>query len=555
MSRLWLEETDWKQLRKEHDLPKGFVEAFEDRVEEDRQDAFFFEANREILLISPDAETLRKLSSVAHVEASSGETYKFQVRDMDVWNSSKSLDEMKEVFLDIIGEERPNFFEWLERTYERQHVFTIEKENTYYVLKASSAERLQYAKEIDQVADNLVMDLSDTKARIDFGSKSRAAIKKALLKKGYPVQADYAFKEVEESIGAELNCDLRPYQQDMLEEAWRRKACVLANPSGSGKTVTAIGMICKADSPTLVLVPQRSLIPQWKEELLDKTSLDESQIGEFHGDTKEMRDVTLATYHIASSKTELFRKEWGLIIFDEVHHIPSDVFRKTADIQSTRRLGLSASPVREDSREREIFALIGPEIGGDWSFFFERGHVLRPEVTMHFVDWASEGYRKRYENAEGIQKHIIASQNPAKHGKLEQLLEEYDDSKVIVFCDWLDQAEELAEKFDIPYLTGETPHEERNEVMDRFRGGELSRLIISRIGDEGLDIPDADATIVMSGQGGSRRQATQRAGRVMRPQGDAKVHFVATKGSNEEDFVRRQMDLMKEKGIQITVDD
>jgi DNA excision repair protein ERCC-3 len=544
----------WDELQDRFDLPEEFIEAFEERSNAHMGDVHFFESSREIIAVAPTEDELRKLSSVAHLETSADDIYKFQVREMDIWNTDLDLDEIQEAFRQILRTEYPNFMEWVERTYERQEVYTITKEGMHYVLKASSPERMQYARGVDRVADNLVTELSNTKSQIDFGSESRAEIKRALLDKGFPVQDEYAFDEVDESIGAELTCELRPYQKEMLEEAWERRACVLANPSGSGKTVTAIGMIARADSPTLILVPQRSLIPQWKEEILDKTSLGEDQIGEYHGDTKEMNDITIATYHIAGRKTSLFQEDWGLIIFDEVHHIPSKVFRKTARLQSKRRLGLSASPVREDSKERDIFTLIGPAIGGEWGFFFHKGHVLKPDVSIHFVDWDSIGYRKKYENAEGINKQIVASMNPRKETKLEELLAAKDGEKTVIFCDWLDQAEGLSEEFDIPFVTGETDHDRREEILGQFRDGEIDRMIISRVGDEGLDIPDAEVAIVMSGQGGSRRQATQRAGRVMRPEGGAEVHFVATKGSVEEDFVKRQMQLMKEKGINITVE-
>lgn len=548
-----LTRSDWEEIREQYDVPEMVHEAVDDRFDDENERVFFFEAEREIIIVNPRSETLRELSSVAHLESSTEEGYKFGVSQMDVWNTGMELEEIRETFEQYIGE-RPNFNEWLKRTYERQHVYKITKQGHAFVFEASTPERLEYAKQIDAVAENLVTDLSDTQARIDFGSNARAEIKKALIKKGYPVTDDYDMDDVDVSLGIELDCTLRDYQQELLDEAWERQACVLANPSGSGKTVTAIGMIAKADAPTLILVPQRSLIPQWREELKDKTTLEDEQIGEYHGDTKNIEDVTIATYHIAASKTPLFRQEWGLIIFDEVHHIPASMYRKTADLQSKRRLGLSASPVREDSKEREIFALIGPEIGGDWGYFFNEGHVLRPDVSIHFVPW-DPVWKERYEAAEGITKQIIASKNPRKHDRLRELLVQHETDKTIIFADWIDQAETLSEKFGIPQITGETDHDERQEVIESFRAGEIQRLIISRIGDEGLDVPDADTTIVMSGQGGSRRQATQRAGRVMRPEGDANVHFVATKGSNEEDFVKRQMELMKEKGIDITVND
>ncbi|PSH01426.1 MAG: DEAD/DEAH box helicase, partial [Nanohaloarchaea archaeon SW_10_44_10] len=368
-------------------------------------------------------------------------------------------------------------------------------------------------------------------------------------------QDNSKFREVDEKIGADLTVDLRDYQKEYVERAYEKKAAVLANPAGSGKTVTSIGLMSKIDAPTLILVPQRSLVGQWKRELLDKTTLTEDQIGEYHGDEKRMGDITLATYHMAGEKTSLFRKEWGLIIFDEVHHIPSKLFRKTASLQSTRRIGLSASPVREDSKEREIFALIGQEIGGDWARFFKQEYVLKPDVNIKLVEWESDFYRNKYNEASGFKKSIIASKNPAKIPKIESLLEQHEGDKTIIFCDWIEQGEKLAEEFDLPFISGETDFDDREDYFEKFRNDEIKTIIVSRIGDEGLDLPDAEVGIIASGQGGSRRQATQRAGRVMRPFGDAQVYIVATKGSNEEDFVKRQVEHLKEKGVPVKVEE
>lgn len=525
-----------------------------EKIEEMRQDkVVFFEPQREIILSNPSDETLNEISEIAHMETSSDQHYKFEVRDMDIWNSDLSLEEMKEKYTRILGS-YPRFIEWLERTYEKQEVFSIEHEGTYHSLVAEDEERMEWARSIDKVRENLAVDLTDNKSRIAMGAKSRAKIKEVLLKKGYPVEDNSKFRESDEKIGADLTIDLRDYQEEYVERAYEKKAAVLANPAGSGKTVTSIGLMSKVDAPTLILVPQRSLVEQWKREILDKTTITEDQIGQFHGGQKEMNDVTIATYHMAGEKTSLFRKEWGLIIFDEVHHIPSKLFRRTASLQSTRRIGLSASPVREDSKEKEIFALIGQEIGGDWARFFKQDFVLKPDVRIQFSEWESDHYRHRYNEASGIKKAIIASKNPAKKQRLEQLLDEHDEDKTIIFCDWIDQGEDLEQEFNTPFVSGETDFEEREEYFEKFRKGELNTIIVSRIGDEGLDLPDAEVGIIMSGQGGSRRQATQRAGRVMRPFGDAKVYMIATKGSNEEDFAKRQVELLKEKGVPVTVE-
>jgi DNA excision repair protein ERCC-3 len=524
------------------------------RQDSSKEDTIFFEPQREIVLRNPSDRVLEEISEIAHVETTSGNSYKFEVREMDIWNSDLSLEEIKERYEDILGRQ-PHFMDWVERTYRKQEIFSIEYESRYHVLVCSDSERMEWARNIDEIRENLAVDLNEEKSRIAMGAKSRAEIKKVLLKKGYPVEDNSRFRESDRSLGCDLEISLREYQEEYVERSYEKKAAVLANPSGSGKTVTSIGLMAKVDSPTLVLVPQRSLISQWKREILDKTTLDERQIGEYHGDTKTMKDVTIATYHMAGQKSDVFRKEWGLIIFDEVHHIPSKLFRKTASLQSTRRIGLSASPVREDSKEREIFALIGREIGGDWARFFDQEYVLKPDVDIMFVNWESDYYLNKYNQASGFKKAIVASKNPAKIPKIQDLLEEHEDDKVILFCDWIEQGETLSDEFDLPFISGETDFDEREEFFDDYRNGENSTIIVSRIGDEGLDLPDAEVGIIASGQGGSRRQATQRAGRVMRPFGDAQVYMVATKGSNEEDFVKRQVEHLKEKGVPVKVHD
>jgi len=539
-----------------HDLPKDqLVELIEELKEsKNRSDTVFFEPQREIILSNPSEKTLTEMSEIAHLDTSSESHYKFKVKKMDIWNSDLSLEEMKEKYTRIIGS-YPNFLNWLERTYQRQEIFSIEHQKTYHVLESTDKERMEWARSIDKVRDNLVVDLSDTKSRIAMGAKSRAEIKEVLLKKGYPVEDNSKFREVDTKIGCDLEIELRDYQKEYVSRAHEERAAVLANPAGSGKTVTSIGLMAKIDAPTLVLVPQRSLVGQWKREIVDKTTVTEDQIGEYHGDEKEMNDVTIATYHMAGGKTSLFRKDWGLIIFDEVHHIPSKLFRKTASLQSTRRIGLSASPVREDRKEREIFALIGKEIGADWARFFNQEYVLKPDVKIQLVDWENDFHRNRYHEASGFQKAIIASKNPAKKQFIEDLLEEHRDDKTVIFCDWIEQGEELSEEFDIPFVSGQTDFDAREEYFDSFREGDITTVIVSRIGDEGLDLPDAEVGIIASGQGGSRRQATQRAGRVMRPFGDAKVYIIATRGSNEEDFVKRQVEHLKEKGVPVKVEE
>jgi DNA excision repair protein ERCC-3 len=248
-------------------------------------------------------------------------------------------------------------------------------------------------------------------------------------------------------------------------------------------------------------------------------------------------------------------REWGLLVFDEVHHIPAPVHRRTADIQSRHRLGLSATPVREDDRETDIYTLVGPPIGTDWSALFEAGHVQSPVVEIRYVPWESDVDRHEYDTASGHTARQTAATNPAKDAEIERLLEVHEGEKALVFVDYLAQGDRLAERLDVPFLSGETPHTERRRLLREFADGERSRLVISRVGDEGLDLPDAGVAIVASGLGGSRRQGAQRAGRTMRPAGGSHVYILATRGTVEEDHAARRTDYLAANGVRIRESD
>jgi DNA excision repair protein ERCC-3 len=244
-------------------------------------------------------------------------------------------------------------------------------------------------------------------------------------------------------------------------------------------------------------------------------------------------------------------RKWGLIVYDEVQHLPAAVARRSADLQAVHRLGLSASPVREDDKEEEIFTLIGPPIGTDWSALFDAGYVMEPEVEIRYVPW-EEAAREEYASATGHGKRQLAATNPAKADAVRRLLAEHHDLKALVFVEYLDQGDALADALDAPFLSGETRHAERERLLADFREGRLDTLVVSRVGDEGIDLPEAGLAIVASGLGGSRRQGTQRAGRTMRPAGNALLYVLATRGTTEEEFARQQLRHLAGKGVRIT---
>ena len=234
------------------------------------------------------------------------------------------------------------------------------------------------------------------------------------------------------------------------------------------------------------------------------------------------------------------------------HHIPASVYRRSANLQTKHRLGLSSTPVRESDDEEEIYTLIGPPIGTDWDALFEAGFVAEPEVEIRYVPWTSEDARNQYVSSDGHERRQLAAINPGKAEEVRHILSRHADKKALVFCDYLDQGRELSATLDVPFVNGEMPHSRRERLLDEFRRGDRDTLLVSRVGDEGIDLPDAELAVVASGLGGSRRQGAQRTGRTMRPEGRSLVYVLATRGSREEDFAQRRMRHLSSKGVRVS---
>lgn len=538
------------------------LENLKDQLDTDSDEqVYFFEPDRELIITHPDPDTREQVSNVAHVEGTDGDSIKYGIRRMDIWRSHLDLDDLKATYRSILPDRYPHFMEWVERTWKRGTMFQIEEHDGKNVLVAANQDKMEWAR--NRLRDELdgrvfYKHLSDTRSVLTSGK--RGDVKEKLLDAGYPVTDNGVYVEPDKDIGLDLDgVTLRDTQEKYRDQLYDLKAGVLANPSGSGKTVTTIGLMAKINKPVLILVPEVSLIDQWRDELEDKTNAGElfgPSIAEYHGRNKSINDITLTTYHTATQNKAVFDdREWGLIVFDEAHHIPASIFRQTAQFQSTRRVGLSASPVREDDKEEDIFTLIGPEIGGEWSQFFDKGHAQKPDVSLWLVPWDSKRSRNQYHGAEGWKRIKISAVNRTKIDKLRVIQADNSYDKELIFVDWIDHGEQLSDELDIPFVSGGSSKRQRQNKFDKFRTGDLDALILSRIGDEGVDLPNADAVYILSGLGSSRRQATQRAGRVMRPVGDSDVHFIATKDTNEESFVKDAVDYLKSKGIQVTVND
>ena len=513
-----------------------------------------FPDRREVIAHRPTQYTRARLSQFARLTDTTGHRgYRYVIGTEDVWNAP--FEDLADLLVTVRGV-LPRRYEgleaWIEDQWERTRLFTLRThEEGYTVLQAETPELMGNVAEQHLGEAELHGRIDDTMAWVREGEE--AAIKRALYEAGYPVR-DRRELDQGDPLPAEMTTDLRSYQRDWVERFVDRKAGVLVGPPGSGKTVAALGVLAAVGGETLVLVPSRELARQWRAEIVTHTTLTEDQVGEYHGGKKEIRPVTVATYHVAGMDRHrrLFDdREWGLIVFDEAHNVPSPVHRRAADLQSRHRLGLSASPVREDEKETEIFTLVGPPIGTDCDALFEAGHVAEPEVELRLVPWSDDDEQNALASAEGHERRQLSATNPEKDTAVERLLETHADAQALVFVDYLDQGTRLAEALDLPFLSGETPHYERERLLGAFRDGRLDALVVSRVGDEGIDLPNAEVAVVASGLGGSRRQGAQRAGRTMRPGGEALVYVLATQGTEEEEFARKRTRHLAGKGVQV----
>ena len=546
------DEGELERLSVSTDPVVWYPSELEDLTERER--VVVFPKRREIVVDRPAQFTRAQLSQFAHLADTNGERgYRYVVRPEDVWQAPHdSFENLARTMRQALGKRSHELEEWVESQWDRARQFRLYTHpDGYTVLEARSPEVMGNVARGHLDERHVHAPISETEEWVREGEE--AAIKRVLYEAGYPVRDDRTL-ETGEPLALELHVRLREYQREWVDRFEDTGEGVFVGPPGSGKTVAAMGVMEQVEGETLILVPNRELARQWVDELLVHTSLEPDQIGQYHGGEKRIRPVTIATYQIAGMDRHrsLFDdREWGLLVFDECQHVPSDVYRRSTHLQSRHRLGLSASPIREDDRVAEIFTLVGPPIGTDWEALFEAGFVAEPELEIRYVPWGDELEANEYGAAEGREKYAIAAQNGGKVDEVRYLLSAHPGSKALVFVDYLEQGRELAAALDVPFLSGETPHGERRELLESFRHDERDVLVVSRVGDEGIDLPTADLAIVASGLGGSRRQGTQRAGRTMRPAGGALVYILATRGTREEEFARRQLQHLGRKGLTV----
>lgn len=407
----------------------------------------------------------------------------------------------------------------------------------------------------------------------------RGLLKQELTRLGYPV-LDYAgYREGQElslvwkqegaktAGGNEADFGLRAYQEEAVRLFYGTGGSgVVVLPCGAGKTVVGLAVMEKLQCETLILTSNTTSVEQWREELLQRTSLTGGEIGEYTGERREVRPVTLATYQMLThrrSKGENFvhmnlfnERNWGLIIYDEVHLLPAPVFRATADIQATRRLGLTATLVREDGREGDVFSLIGPRCYElPWRSLEQQGWIASVECVELVVPM-NQDLRSRYLYAGSKEQFRLAAGNPSKAAAAARIIAAHAGSKVLVIGQYLDQLNELAACLNAPLITGKTPQRERNELYAAFNEGTLKVLVVSKVANFAVNLPDASVAIEVSGAYGSRQEEAQRLGRILRPkQGENRAYFytLVTGDSREQEFALRRRLFLTEQGYEYAV--
>ncbi|MDO8645474.1 MAG: DEAD/DEAH box helicase [Candidatus Planktophila sp.] len=410
-------------------------------------------------------------------------------------------------------------------------------------------------------------------ARIDAETiavlpSQRGAIKQSLLRLGWPAEdfAGYVDGQAHPIDLVQKDWTIRPYQELAAEGFWHGGSGVVVLPCGAGKTIVGAAAMAHAKATTLILVTNTIAARQWREELLHRTTLNEDEIGEYSGAKKEIRPVTIATYQVMTKKKngvyahlDLFdTHDWGLIIYDEVHLLPAPIFRFTADIQSRRRLGLTATLVREDGMEGEVFSLIGPKrYDVPWKEIESQGYIAPAECIEVRVNLTDEE-RLLYATAEPENRYRTCATTRTKRIVAEALVKKHAGEQILVIGQYIDQLDELSETLGVPLIKGDTPIKEREILFNKFRSGEITCLVVSKVANFSIDLPDATIAIQVSGAFGSRQEEAQRLGRILRPKSDgrtAKFYSVISRDTIDQDFAQNRQRFLAEQGYSYKIID
>ncbi len=525
---------------------------------------------------NPDFENARdSISKFSELEKSPEHIHTYRITPLSLWNAASSGIKYRDIVKYLNEHSRYEIPDLvlvnIEEQMKRYGLLRLVRDGDNFLIISKDPILFTEILNHKRVLEFIEKRLDETTAILK--PNSRGHLKQALIKIGFPVEDLAGYEE-----GDPCSLSLRPsnlkgsafsvrdYQESAINAFYRGGgpeggSGVVVLPCGAGKTIIGIGVMSLMERETLILVTNTVAIRQWKDELLDKTDLDPEKIGEYSGEKKEIKPVTIATYNILTYRKnrndpflhfQLFNsKNWGLIIYDEVHLLPAPVFRMTSEIQSKRRLGLTATLIREDGLETDVFSLIGPKkFDMPWKILEKTSWIATATCTEIRVELPEE-IRIKYSVSRDRDKFRLASENRKKFSVTERLLDKHRGANILIIGQYISQLKDFAEKLKVPLITGSTPVSERENLYNRFKKGEIKTLLVSKVANFSIDLPDANVAIQISGTFGSRQEEAQRLGRILRPKKDdnsASFYTIISSNTVEEKFAHNRQLFLTEQG-------
>ncbi len=526
-------------------------------------------------------QTRKQLGRFAFLVKSPELLHTYKITPLSLWNAASSGLNGSEVIaflqenckFELPSSVRLKVLQWMDRYGKLELQFQAGR----LLLKSAEAGLMDEIRSFSSIAGLLEEHLDSCTAALPI--TARGTIKQQLVRLGYPVldKAGYQPGEflplcLRSEITKGVPFQLRPYQTEAMNAFFRNGDLLGGNgvivlPCGAGKTIVGIAAMAKMKCATLILTTSATSVKQWKEEILEKTDLEEEMIGEYSGSVKQIRPVTIATYHILTHRAKgkevfshmhIFRdREWGLIIYDEVHLLPAPVFRITAELQAARRLGLTATLVREDGCEQDVFSLIGPKrFDLSWKELEEESWIAAAECTEVRIPLAGAALEK-YRAATARMKQRIAGENPLKLQLIQNLIQRHKDQQILVIGQYLSQLRLISKELQAPIITGDVKQEEREELYRLFKEKQIRILVVSKVANFAVNLPDASVAIQVSGSFGSRQEEAQRLGRILRPKADrnkADFYSLVSMDTCEQEFALKRQLFLVEQGYQYHIE-
>jgi DNA excision repair protein ERCC-3 len=513
----------------------------------------------------PQAEEARRaIAPFAELERSPEHIHTYRLTPLGLWNARAAGHDAEQVVDTLLSYSRyavpHSLLVDVAETMARYGRLRLDKHPTHGLVLTSTdlavfEEVLRSKKVAGMLGERLDPD------SVAVHPSQRGNLKQALLKLGWPAEdfAGYVDGEAHAMQLVEDGWELRDYQKQAADSFWHGGSGVVVLPCGAGKTIVGAAAMAHAQATTLILVTNTVSARQWKAELIKRTSLTAEEIGEYSGARKEIRPITIATYQVLTTRRKgaythldlLDAHDWGLVIYDEVHLLPAPIFRMTADLQARRRIGLTATLIREDGREGDVFSLIGPKrYDAPWKDIESQGWIA-PADCVEVRVTLPDGERLAYATADPDERYRLASSTFAKTRVAEELVRKHQGEPTLVIGQYLDQLDELGEHLGAPVIKGETTVKEREELFAAFREGEIDLLVVSKVANFSIDLPEAAVAIQVSGSFGSRQEEAQRLGRLLRPKRDgrtARFYTIVSRDTVDADFAQNRQRFLAEQG-------